>query len=171
MTQSKAQPEIQSETQAELPQETIDRIIAIVTADYAKFPEAQTYGIYAEDVYFKDPVYEFKGLKQYQKMIGFITTWFANLKLVLHTIEQIESFETSRSNLAEQPEAVTTIKTEWTMSWNSPMPWKPRISVDGWSELGINQQGQIISHVDYWHCSRWHVVKQHIPFFGSQDSN
>ncbi|AFY70544.1 Protein of unknown function DUF2358 [Thalassoporum mexicanum PCC 7367] len=151
----------QAQTKAEIQPKSIDEMIEIVIADYAKFPEAQTYAIYAEDVYFKDPVYEFRGLKQYQKMIGFITKWFANLNLALHTIEEVE---TSQSNPTE---GVTTIKTEWTMSWNSPMPWKPRISVDGWSELGINHQGQIISHVDYWHCTKWDVVKQHIPFLSN----
>ena len=30
-------------------------ILDIIQADYAKFPEAQTYSIYSEDVYFKDP--------------------------------------------------------------------------------------------------------------------
>jgi hypothetical protein len=156
MSQSQSQPEIQPQSIAE--------IIEIIKADYAKFPQAQTYGIYAEDVYFKDPVYEFRGLKQYQKMIGFITTWFANLNLDLHTIAPVE---TSQFN----PDAATTLKTEWTMSWNSPLPWQPRISVDGWSELGLNEQMQIVSHVDYWYCSRWDVIKQHIPFLSAQTKN
>lgn len=30
-------------------------LVAILQEDYAKFPENQTYDIYADDVYFKDP--------------------------------------------------------------------------------------------------------------------
>jgi hypothetical protein len=121
-------------------------ILDIIKADYAKFPEAQTYSIYSEDVYFKDPVYNFRGIQQYQKMIGFITFWFKNLKLELHDLA-------SNENL---------IKTEWTMSWDAPLPWKPRISVTGWSDLTLNSSGQlIVSHIDYWRCTKLDVVKQH----------
>jgi len=84
-------------------------IIDIIKADYAKFPQAQTYSIYSEDVYFKDPVYNFRGIKQYQKMIGFITFWFKNLKLELHDISRTDSLITAN----------------WTMSWDAPFPWKP----------------------------------------------
>ncbi|ELS31160.1 MULTISPECIES: DUF2358 domain-containing protein [Pseudanabaena] len=134
-------------------------ILDIIKADYAKFPEAQTYSIYNEDVYFKDPVYNFRGIKQYQKMIGFITFWFKNLKLELHDI-------TRNDNL---------VKARWTMSWDAPLPWKPRISVTGWSDLtlssfpdplnnGESDRELIISHIDYWECTKFDVIKQHFVF-------
>ena len=128
-------------------------LIEIIKSDYQKFPEAQTYRVYAEDVYFKDPVYEFRGLKRYQQMIGFITTWFSSLKLDLHEISQTDD----------------KITTRWTMSWNAPLPWQPRISVDGWSELSINPDHMITSHIDFWHCTKLDVVKQHFRF--NQPSN
>ncbi|MBD2175830.1 DUF2358 domain-containing protein [Pseudanabaena sp. FACHB-1998] len=134
-------------------------ILDIIKADYAKFPEAQTYSIYSEDVYFKDPVYNFRGIKQYQKMIGFITFWFKNLKLELHDISRNENL----------------VKASWTMSWDAPLPWKPRISVTGWSDLtvdkfadnldkGDSDRELIISHVDYWECTKFDVIKQHFVF-------
>ena len=123
-------------------------LIDIIKADYAKFPEAQTYSIYSADVYFKDPMYDFRGLTRYQKMIGFITTWFKNLQLDLHSIE-------------EDGEG---LKTRWTMSWDAPLPWKPRISVSGWSELSISTDDLITAHIDYWDCSRWEMIKQHFNF-------
>ncbi|MBD2188963.1 DUF2358 domain-containing protein [Pseudanabaena mucicola] len=134
-------------------------ILDIIKADYAKFPAAQTYSIYSEDVYFKDPVYNFRGIKQYQKMIGFITFWFKNLKLELHDITRTDNL----------------VKARWTMSWDAPLPWKPRISVTGWSDLTVNKfadtwgNGEsdrelIISHVDYWECSKLDVIKQHFVF-------
>jgi hypothetical protein len=120
-------------------------IIEILKEDYQRFPVNQTYSIYAPDVYFQDPLNKFRGVKRYQKMINFIQTWFLDPKMDLHNIQHLGD----------------TIKTEWTLSWNTPLPWKPRISIPGWSELGLNSHGLIISHIDYWNCSPLDVVKQH----------
>ncbi|AFZ46547.1 Protein of unknown function DUF2358 [Cyanobacterium stanieri PCC 7202] len=122
-------------------------LIEIIKADYQRFPENQTYSIYADDVYFKDPIYDFQGLKKYQDMIAFLKKWFQNLKLELHEINQD----------GEQ------INTRWTMSWNSPLPWKPFISVSGRSELKL-KDNLIVGHYDYWDKSFWYMVKQHFPF-------
>ncbi|MEL6221431.1 MAG: DUF2358 domain-containing protein [Cyanobacteria bacterium J06627_8] len=123
-------------------------IISVLKADYQQFPYDQTYEIYAEDVYFKDPLNEFRGCDRYQQMIGFIQQWFTNPVLDLHDISQ-----TDRD-----------IRTDWTLSWTTPLPWKPRISINGWSELQLNEANLIVSHVDYWHCSVFDVIKQHNPF-------
>ncbi|MEH2391433.1 MAG: DUF2358 domain-containing protein [Nostoc sp.] len=120
-------------------------IIEILKEDYQRFPVNQTYSIYTPDVYFQDPLNKFRGVKRYKQMINFIETLFLNPKMDLHSIQRLGD----------------TIKTEWTLSWNTPLPWKPRISIPGWSELGFNSDGLIISHVDYWNCSRLDVVKQH----------
>ncbi|BAY36223.1 hypothetical protein NIES2111_05450 [Nostoc sp. NIES-2111] len=120
-------------------------IITILKEDYQRFPVNQTYSIYAEDVYFQDPLNKFSGIERYKQMIHFMQTWFLNIKMDLHDIQKIED----------------KIKTEWTLSWNTPVPWKPRISISGWSELGLNAEGLIVSHIDYWHCSRLDVIKQH----------
>lgn len=121
-------------------------IVEILKQDYQRFPADQTYSIYAQDVYFKDPLNEFRGVERYKAMIGFIETWFMAVKMDLHDIRREGD----------------TIKTEWTLSWNTPVPWKPRIAIPGWSELRVNQQNTITSHVDYWKCSRLDVVKQHL---------
>lgn len=121
-------------------------IIEILKQDYQRFPIDQTYNIYAEDVFFKDPLNEFRGIARYQQMIGFIGTWFLNLKLDLHDIRRDGD----------------TIVTRWTLSWNTPLPWKPRISIPGWSELRLNGDDLIVSHIDYWDCSRIDVLKQHL---------
>ncbi|HYX14196.1 MAG TPA: DUF2358 domain-containing protein [Nostoc sp.] len=121
-------------------------IIEILKEDYQRFPINQTYSIYAPDVYFQDPLNKFYGVKRYKKMINFIQTWFLDPKMDLHNIQLLGD----------------TIKTDWTLSWNTPLPWKPRISIPGWSELSLNSDGLIVSHVDYWNCSRLDVVKQHL---------
>ncbi|MGA7932477.1 MAG: DUF2358 domain-containing protein [Kovacikia sp.] len=120
-------------------------IIETLKSDYDRFPFEQTYSIYAKDVSFKDPLSQFRGRSLYQGMIGFMKTFFLNCKMDLHDIRQEDN----------------TIRTNWTLSWNTPLPWKPRISIPGWSELTLNEDGLIASHIDYWNCSRLDVVKQH----------
>ena len=119
-------------------------LIDILKKDYQQFPNHQTYSIYADNVYFKDPMNQFRGLERYQQMIGFMKTWFLDIQLDLHNITQID----------------TTIETCWTLSWTTPLPWKPRISIPGRSELKLNADNLIESHIDYWDCSRLDVVKQ-----------
>ncbi len=120
-------------------------ILETIKQDYARFPAAQTYSIYAPNVHFRDPVYDFHGIDRYKDMIKFITTWFRNLKLELHSIEQ----------------KADTIITTWTMSWQAPLPWHPVITVSGWTELKLDENQQICAHYDYWHCTKWDVIKQH----------
>ncbi len=120
-------------------------LLETIKKDYQSFPNQQTYSIYADNVYFKDPMTEFRGIKRYQEMIQFMSTWFKNIDLELHKIYQTDDI----------------IHTEWTLHWVTPLPWKPPISIPGRSELTINDQNLIISHIDYWNCSRWDVLKQH----------
>ena len=120
-------------------------VLEILKQDYQQFPQNQSYQIYAKDVYFKDPMTEFRGIDRYQKMIGFMQTWFKNIQLDLHDLRRTED----------------TIETRWTLSWNTPLPWNPRISIPGRSELKVNDQEAIVSHIDYWDCSRLDVLKQH----------
>ncbi len=123
----------------------IQQLITAIAEDYRNFPQAQSYHLYAKNVYFKDPMNEFQGVDRYKTMIGFMETWFRNIQLDLHQIQA----EGDR------------IRTDWTLSWTTPLPWQPRISINGWSELAVNADGLITSHIDYWHCSRWDVLTQH----------
>lgn len=120
------------------------KITEIVKQDYQNFPQQQTYSIYAENVYFEDPLNKFTGLKRYQKMIKLIETLFKNIHLELHSIEQKEK----------------TIITEWTLNMTSPLPWKPRLSIPGWSELKLNEQELISSHCDRWKITPWQLLLQ-----------
>jgi hypothetical protein len=124
----------------------IPEILEQLKQDYHHFPENQTFSLYAQDVYFKDPMTEFRGCDRYQQMIRFMKTWFHEIHLELHDIQPQDNH----------------IRTDWTLYWTSPFPWKPRIHISGWSELHVNDQGLISSHVDYWHCSRLDVLKQHV---------
>ena len=66
-------------------------ILETLKADYQRFPVNQTYSIYAKDVYFQDAVFKFRGLELYKWMIKFIQTFFLNLKMDLHNIQQQEN--------------------------------------------------------------------------------
>ncbi|MEO0946636.1 MAG: DUF2358 domain-containing protein [Cyanobacteria bacterium J06641_5] len=123
-------------------------LLEILRADYARFPEAQTFSIYTEDVYFKDPLSEFRGRDRFRRTIGFMATWFRNIRMDLHDIRR----------------SGDTIHTDWTLNWTSPLPWQPRIAIPGRSELRLDPTGErIVAHIDYWHCSRWQVLAQHWP--------
>jgi Uncharacterized conserved protein (DUF2358) len=120
-------------------------ILEILRQDYAKFPIDQNYDIYAEDVYFQDPTSKFRGLNRYRKTIAFIQKWFKNPHLELLEIQRLDRLITTR----------------WTLSWNTPLPWEPRIEITGRSELLVNDLELITSHIDYWDRSVLDVVKQH----------
>jgi hypothetical protein len=123
-------------------------IITILRQDYAKFPIDQSYEIYAADVYFQDPLTRFRGLKRYQKTIDFIQKWFKNPHLELAEIDRVDRLITTR----------------WALSWNTPLPWQPRIEITGSSELLLNDLELIISHIDYWDRSPLDVLRQHFKW-------
>lgn len=121
-------------------------ILTALRQDYSRFPQNQTYSLYSEDVFFKDPMTEFRGVKKYQEMISLIDRFFHNPQLDLHEIQQT----------GDQ------IRTDWTLSWTTPLPWKPRIRISGWSDLTLDlTTGLITQHIDSWNCTRWNVVQQH----------
>lgn len=113
--------------------------------DYENFPDRQSYHLYAQEVYFKDPLTEFRGIQRYQAMIAFMARWFRSLHLELHEIDY------------SSPRHLTT---RWTLRWVAPLPWQPAMVISGRSELELNSEDQIISHVDYWDCSPWEVFRQ-----------
>lgn len=119
-------------------------IVETLRTDYQNFPKNQTYSIYAEDVEFQDPLSKFQGIDRYKKMIKFIDTWFRDVKMEVHDLQELNK----------------TIRTKWTLKWIAPLPWQPKMAISGWSELKLNDQGLIAQHIDYWECSRFDVVKQ-----------
>lgn len=124
---------------------SIADVIDRLQEDYQRFPQAQSYDLYAPQVYFKDPMNEFRGVERYRQMIGFIQRWFRRVDMTLHDIRQQGS---------------TTIETRWTLHFSAPLPWQPKISIPGRSELEVSPDGLIISHIDYWDLPRWRVATQ-----------
>jgi hypothetical protein len=110
----------------------------------------QTYDIYGDNVYFKDPMNEFRGIDRYREMIGFMSAWFQDIKMDLHGIDRNGD----------------RIDTRWTLHWTTPLPWRPRIAIPGRSELTLDGNDRIISHIDYWDIPKTSVIAQHLPFRG-----
>ncbi|MEB3175176.1 MAG: DUF2358 domain-containing protein [Cyanobacteriota bacterium] len=123
----------------------IAHILETLKADYRRFPQDQSYDLYAETVYFKDPLTEFRGLERYKQMIAFMGRWFADIDLQLHDIQS----------------AASVIETRWTLTWTSPLPWRPRIAISGHTRLELDGAGKIVSHVDAWDISPWVVLGRH----------
>jgi Uncharacterized conserved protein (DUF2358) len=123
-------------------------LLDALKADYEKFPRDQSYHLYAGTVFFQDPLTSFRGVQRYQNMIRFIERWFIDVHLDLHDLQQVED----------------QIQSRWTLHWTAPVPWKPRLKISGRSELILNSDGKIQSHIDFWDCSRWNVFQQLLPF-------
>ncbi len=119
-------------------------IVEILKQDYQRFPVNQTFSIYASEVYFKDPLNQFRGVKRYQEMISFLSNFFKDIHMELHEIKRTGAI----------------IETEWTLSMTPPLPWQPRLMIPGRSELKISSDELIIAHIDYWHISRFDALKQ-----------
>ena len=123
-------------------------IIEILKQDYENFPDFQSYDLYAEDVSFADPLTSFKGVDRYKKMISFLGSFFSDINLELHSIEQERQL----------------IITKWTLNMVSPLPWKPTMPISGLSELVLNEELLIVSHRDRWNISPWQVLLQNFRF-------
>jgi Uncharacterized conserved protein (DUF2358) len=136
-------------------------IITILRQDYAKFPLDQNYQIYAEDVYFQDPLTRFRGIDRYRQTIEFIRTWFKHPHLEVYEIVDLGDSLPSVSAAVQESRCARLITTRWLLSWNTPLPWYPRIEISGNSELLLNELDLIISHIDYWDRSPLNVLKQH----------
>lgn len=113
--------------------------------DYATFPHQQSYFLYAEQVYFRDPLNQFRGIERYRRMINFIDRWFEQIDLTLYAIEYT---------------AADQIETRWRLSWVAPVPWRAKMAIVGWSELRLDEAGKICSHIDYWQGSPLGVLGQ-----------
>lgn len=123
----------------------LDAVCDRIREDYATFPKNQSFDLYAEDVFFRDPLNKFNGVDRYRDMIGFIDRWFQAPNLELHELKTTGE---------------ATFETRWTLKFVCPVPWKPLIAIPGWTEYRLNETGKIVSHIDYWHCSVWDVILQ-----------
>ena len=102
-----------------------------------------------EDVYFKDPFNEHHGL---EPMYRVLEKMFKDLK--------DPSFEVLDLIAAEKRGYI-----KWKFSAQIPSRWLPlKINTIGLSEVGINSDGKIARHVDYWDPVP--AIYEQIPLLG-----
>ncbi len=118
-----------------------------IRADYARFPDNQDYDLYAEDVEFRDPLNRFRGRDRYRANIGFIARWFRDIDLQLHDLGREGDI----------------LHTRWTLSFTSPLPWRPRTVIHGHTEMSLNAEGLIARHIDTWETPPLAVLRQQWP--------
>jgi hypothetical protein len=116
------------------------------------FKKDITYDIYSPDIYFKDPVNQFKGKFNYRIIFWTLRfhgqLFFREIYFDLHEVI---------------PENQDTIKASWTVRGNLRLPWKTSLYFEGYSTYKLNEQGKIYEHIDVWDRSPKEILRQFLP--------
>jgi hypothetical protein len=113
------------------------------------FEEDISYDIYSNDIFFKDPVNQFKGKFNYRIIFWTLRfhgrLFFSDLHFDLH-------------NVYVQDEL--TIRADWTVRGTLRLPWRPKIFFNGYSIYSLNEDGQIYDHRDTWDRAPGEILRQ-----------
>jgi len=103
------------------------------------FEEDISYDIYSNDIFFKDPVNQFKGKFNYRIIFWTLRfhgrLFFSDLHFDLHDVYIQDEL---------------TIRADWTVRGTLRLPWRPKIFFNGYSIYSLNEDGQIYDHRDTW---------------------
>lgn len=128
----------------------IEPIMATLRADLPHlFDHDISYDIYAENIYFRDPVNTFKGKFNYR--IIFWTLRF-HARLFFKTI----AFDL---HSVSHPDRDTIFAT-WTVRGTLRVPWNAQILFNGDSTYRLNPQGKIDQHLDRWDRQPTEILRQ-----------
>ncbi|MBD2543043.1 DUF2358 domain-containing protein [Planktothricoides sp. FACHB-1370] len=123
------------------------------------FERDLSYDIYAEDIFFKDPVNTFKGKFNYRIIFWTLRfhgrLFFTELYFDLHNVQQTKP--------ESEPEIILA---NWTVRGILRLPWKPTLLFNGYSTYKLNHAGLIYEHIDTWDRSPIDILKQ---FWGGSD--
>eukprot|EP00741_Cyanophora_paradoxa_P020306 tig00021244_g19599.t1 len=122
--------------------ELVSRIVDLLKHELPSMFEpgnSVDYSIYAQDVFFQDPLNKFNGIGKYRQNISFLQTFFKDSKLDLHDIY---------TDVTAGGEDV--VVTRWTLSMTAPFPWRPRLAFTGTSEYVLGPEGTVVRHIDKW---------------------
>ena len=108
-----------------------------------------SYNIYTQDIFFKDPVNQFKGKFNYRIIFWTLRfhgrLFFSDLHFDLHELRVIETY---------------VIRADWTVRGTLRLPWHPRIYFNGYSLYELNTDGKIYNHCDTWDRSPSSILRQ-----------
>lgn len=132
--------------------EQVERAIAILKHDLPTlFQKDISYDIYSRDIFFRDPVNQFKGKFNYRIIFWTLRfhgrLFFTELYFDLHDV---------------QPCGPDAIRADWTVRGTLRVPWKATIFFNGYSLYKLNSEALIYEHIDTWDRSPFSILKQFI---------
>ncbi|MEO0986072.1 MAG: DUF2358 domain-containing protein [Cyanobacteria bacterium J06639_14] len=111
-----------------------------------------SYDIYTQDIFFKDPVNQFKGKFNYRIIFWTLRfhgrLFFTNLHFDLHDV---------------RVEDKQTIRADWTVRGTLRLPWRSQVYFEGYSLYQLNAEGKIYDHRDTWDRSPGEILRQFLP--------
>lgn len=113
------------------------------------FEKDISYGIYTQDIFFKDPVNQFKGKFNYRIIFWTLRfhgrLFFSDLHFDLHDVRVKEE---------------SVIQADWTVRGTLRLPWRPQLYFNGYSLYQLNDEGKIYNHRDTWDRSPGEILRQ-----------
>ncbi len=130
----------------------VERAIATLNRDLPTlFQKDISYDIYSQDIFFRDPVNQFKGKFSYRIIFWTLRfhgrLFFTELYFDLHNV---------------QPISPDTIRADWTVRGILRVPWKAKLFFNGYSIYKLNADGLINEHIDTWDRPPKEILKQFI---------
>jgi hypothetical protein len=130
----------------------VERAIAQLNHDLPTlFQKDISYSIYSQDIYFRDPVNQFKGKFNYRIIFWTLRfhgrLFFTELYFDLHNVQQTDR---------------NTIRADWTVRGTLRVPWKAKIFFNGYSIYKLNSDALIYQHIDSWDRKPSEILKQFV---------
>ncbi len=134
-------------------QSQVEKAVATLKEDLPTlFKKDISYDIYRQDIFFKDPVNQFKWKFNYRIIFWTLRfhgqLFFTELYFDLHDVEQV---------------APDMILANWTVRGRLRLPWKADLFFNGYSNYKLDENGLIYEHIDTWDREPKAILKQFLP--------
>jgi hypothetical protein len=131
----------------------IARVVKTLKQDLPTlFEKDISYDIYTKDIFFKDPVNQFKGKINYRIIFWTLRfhskLFFTQISFDLHDV---------------YPKDEDTIIADWTVRGVLRLPWKPNLLFNGYSTYQLNSDNLIYEHIDTWDRKPKEILQQFLP--------
>ncbi|MHC5757447.1 DUF2358 domain-containing protein [Nostoc sp.] len=129
---------------------SVEQVIKTLKEDLPTlFEKDISYGIYTDDIYFKDPVNTFKYKFNY-RIIFWTLRFHARLFFTQIYFDVHEVYQSAED----------TILAKWTVQGVLRVPWKAGLLFNGYSTYKLNQDNLIYEHIDTWDRKPGEILKQ-----------
>lgn len=128
----------------------VEQVIKTLKEDLPTlFEKDISYGIYTDDIYFKDPVNTFKYKFNY-RIIFWTLRFHARLFFTQIYFDVHEVYQSAED----------TILAKWTVRGVLRVPWKAGLLFNGYSTYKLNQDNLIYEHIDTWDRKPGEILQQ-----------